>query len=753
MEACPGASRVYNPRSMRLRFASLLISLSLVGCAASGDSRGSRLPSGDRAAAAGLEVSDDAFPAAVRDLLASEPRSQERMTRLAGVEARQMARAANRFKGHAPQRALATVIGGLELVRMGELKPQMFGPGGRDALRGAAKELAARGDEGRARAVYDIWLAIATDAEKPEIQAHLDALSAWIKGAVARGGPVQAAGALENAAVARRLLEPSQQALDEASILTIDWIDKAFALRAAADKQRRAPPREEGAEALRALQTGGTVLAALYLRDADAKGAVAAIDKAQARDLVRPELLHALEVAADKPDAQRWMDVLHGLRPPREARGDDDGAEDQDLMRAASFAVAMEAYRLDPTVIEAAGAVAAALSDFGMADASPLVLVDAVKAHPDPRVVSGALSIAMHAMATEIEADEPEGARRAFKSSAPLLAQADDKAFAGKLQPSSAKVRALMGEIELREGRLDEARALLTQSMKSEKSGAVLLSLARIERHDGHMPAALAYLSDAVTAPDATRDPALRGEILLETSDMTREQGDVSRARTPLNEALKELAKARNTPDSEDRARVERVLSRVLDRFGAAQPAQRALDRAFEAAPRDKHQAAATVGQLVGRAFVRGDLKGARDGLARGISAELESEDLIYYALWVKLLERQLRAPTDGVADRIFSSVLDDGRWAGRLAAFGAGVLKADDLVASAKTPAQKTEALFYAAMDRRASGDSKGADDGLKQVLGASGIDLMEVAIAREILVGRGAQIGGPLPAEFAQP
>jgi hypothetical protein len=699
-------------------------------------------------------VSDDAFPAAVRDLLRSAPQSKERAARLAGDEARQMVRAAARFKSHAPQRGLATVVGGLKLFRMGELQPQMLGPSARDALRGASKELATRGDEGRARAVYEIWLRLAAPQEKAEVQGHLDAIAMWMKTAVSRGGPVQSAGALENAAVARRLLEPSQEALAEAHKATIEWIDKAFALRASADRQRRTPPaREEVAEALRALQTGGTVLAALYLRDADAKGALAAIDKAQARELVRPEMLRALDAAASRPDAERWLDVFHALRPSRDARDEDEGGEDEELVRAASFAVALEAYRLDPTVVEAAGAVAAALQDFGMADASPLVLVDAVKAHPDPRIVSGALSIAMHAMGTQVEADEPEGARRAFKSAAALLAIADDKSFAGKLQPSAARVRALMGEIELREGKLDEAKALLTQSAQAEKSGSVLLALARIERHANHGDAAVTFLRDAAAAPDAMRDPALRGEILLETSDLAREAGDLPRARPPLTEALKELTKARNTPDGEDRARVERVLARVLDRFGAAQPALRALERAFEAAPRDKHQAAATVGQLVGRAYVRGDLKAARDGLSRGIAVELESEDLVYYALWVRLLERQLRAPSDGTAERIFAMVLDDGRWIGRLAAFGAGLVKAQDLVASAKTPAQKTEALFYSAIDRRAAGDAKGADDGLKQVLGASGIDLMEVAIARELLSGPRAQIGGPLPPEIALP
>ena len=196
---------------------------------------------------------------------------------------------------------------------------------------GAAKELSTRGDEGRARAVFEIWMRLAPDAEKGEIKGHLDALAAWMKDAVSHGGPVASAGALETAAVSRRLLEPSQPALDEAAAKTIDWVDKAFELRANANAQRKSPPpREEVGEALRALQTGGTVLAALYLRDADARGALAAIDKAQARDLVRPELLAALTAAADKPDAERWIDVLHALQPPRDPHGEEEeGGEER----------------------------------------------------------------------------------------------------------------------------------------------------------------------------------------------------------------------------------------------------------------------------------------------------------------------------------------------------------------------------------------------------------------------------------------
>jgi hypothetical protein len=198
---------------------------------------------------------------------------------------------------------------------------------------------------------------------------------------------------------------------------------------------------------------------------------------------------------------------------------------------------------------------------------------------------------------------------------------------------------------------------------------------------------------------------------------------------------------------------VERILSRVLDRFGQAAPATRALERALEAAPRDKRQAAATIGQLVGRAFVKGDLKAAREGLRRGLAADLEIDDLVYYGLWVRLLERQLKAPTDGAPERIFAGAVDSGRWIGKIAQFGAGQVKAEELVAAAKTPAQKTEAMFYAAMDRRASGDAKGADAKLRQVMAGGGVELMEVAITRDILSGSRAEVGGPLPSGVPLP
>jgi tetratricopeptide (TPR) repeat protein len=734
----------------RLGFPAILVlSLSAAACGAGRGRYGEPVHHAERATVAGTEVTDDAFAVSVRDLLASEPGSRERQIRLQGVVSRQMTHAAARFKARDRDRALASLAGAMYLVRAGELTTQMFGPHGYEALREASEELAKRGDEGRARATYEMLLRLAKPDERPEIKAHLDAIAAWTKD-TAGGGTMQTAGALESAAVTRHLLEPSVEARDDAVAKTVDFLEKALAVRAARRASHTQITREEGLEAVRALETATTVLAAIYLRDADAPGAIHALSDPSIREIAQQQskdLLAALEAVVERPESDRWLDLARMLRPPpRQMRGeDDDFSRDVEMLKLASFVSACEAYRLDSTSAEPAAFVAATLVDLGMGEAAPAVLSDAIKATKEPKIVGLGLALTMQAMARALDAEEPDGVRRTFKAAEPLLAVADT--MKGKVQPSPAKVYGMIGEIEIREGRLPDARRYLTQAAEREKSGTTLMALARLDRHEGKAKDALEHLKAALAADDTAKDPALRGEILLLTSDIEREQGDPAGARKPLADALRDLSKARTGTEGDDRARVERLIARALDRFGASSSALKALERALEAAPRDKRQTAATVGQIVGRAFVAGDVGGARDGLTRGLAAELDREDIVYYALWVRLLERQTKATGESVAERVLAQASDDPRWIGRIAAFGAGKLRAQDLVAQAKTPTQKTEAAFYSAIDRRIAGDARAAHDGLQQVVASPGLDLMEAALARDLLAGKKAELGGPVP------
>lgn len=733
---------------MRLALPFLVaLSLSAAACGPGRARYGNPVHHAERATRPDVAVSDDQLASAVRDLLASEPQSRERQQRLTGVVARQMTRVAERFKAKNRDHAVNSLAGAMYLVRAGELTREMLGPSGYDAMRSASDEFAKRGDEGRARAAYEILLRVAPPKESADIKGHLDAISAWTRDT---GGDaaILTAGSIESAANARLLLEPTIEARDEAIAKTLDFLDQAVQLRNARRTRGAHVTREEAFEINRALATSTTVLVAIYLRSGDAQGALATLEKNNLKDaqITSPQLLAALRAVVEQPDSERWLDLAKLLRPGAQQRsGEEDYGRDVDLLRIASFVSACEAHRLDATSAEPAAFIAATLVELGLGEAAPAVLSDAVKAHPDPRFVGLALAITLQAMSQALDADESDSARRTFRAAEPLIAIADP--LKGRMQPGPARLFAMMGEIEIREGRLDEAKRLLEASLERDRSGSVLMNLARIDWHAGRVKDALDRLRVAATLDDVARDPALRAEVLLVTSDITREQGDASGARKPLADALRDLAKARAATESDDRARVERLISRVLDRFGAAKSAEKALERALQAAPRDKRQTAATIGEIVGRAFVHGDLAAAREGLARGQVAELGREDIVYDALWVRLLERQQRDANDQTAERILLGAADDPRWIGKIAAFGAGKIKAAELVAAAQTPTQKTEALFYAAIDRKVSGDAKGADEALRQVVSSPGLDLVEFTLARELLVGGQAQVGGPVP------
>jgi len=118
----------------------LLLALSLAAAACGGGRARYGQPAhhAERATVAGVAVSDDAFPGAVRDLLASEPQSKERQLRLQGVVARQMTRVSSRFKAKNRDNAVMSLAGAMYLVRAGELTNEMLGPDGYDALKSAS---------------------------------------------------------------------------------------------------------------------------------------------------------------------------------------------------------------------------------------------------------------------------------------------------------------------------------------------------------------------------------------------------------------------------------------------------------------------------------------------------------------------------------------------------------------------------------------------------------------------------------------
>jgi tetratricopeptide (TPR) repeat protein len=701
------------------------------GCGPGGGGRIGNFPSEGRTAPT-VEVSDDAFAGAVRDLLTSAPRSPERQTRLQGVLARQMHRADALFRKSSSERGLAAVKGALYLARMGDLGPSTLGPKGVPALQAAVRSLSQRGDEGRSRALYEILLRIAPPAQRADVQGHLSALAAWTKDGraldVESGAAMgmDASSEAQRVALARALLEPSKDALDAATNATVAWF-------LAAMHPLPSWSRWDRVERARAIQSAASTIIALHLRDGDPRGAVDALDKDDRLRQTAPRHLYAAVAAlADKQDGDRWREALDALLPTEE--GEDDPIIDRDLLAASLATTAAEAYRADSTALKPALTLAELLQSFGMGEASPAVLVDTCKAHPEELALDQSLFITERALEAATEADDPDAARRTYKAAEPILAIAEASKVALKTSP--ARVRGTMGEIELREGRLAAARDLLKRATGvADPSPMLLLDLARIEQHDGDLRSASAHLA---TALKSAGDPAMRGEITLVSSEVMVAQGDADGARKQLAEALKGLHAARNVREPAARARVERAIARIDDRFGLTKQADDALQRALEATPHDKAQLAATLAVMGSRALVRGNLDASRDALRRAVTADLGEDDLVYFALWERAVERQRRATTDGVADRVFASMRGDGTWASSLAAFAIGKLKGEDLIAAAQSPSKKAEATFYVALERRAAGDRAAAEQGFKVVATGAGVDLIEADLARQMITPR---------------
>jgi len=123
------------------------------------------------------------------------------------------------------------------------------------------------------------------------------------------------------------------------------------------------------------------------------------------------------------------------------------------------------------------------------------------------------------------------------------------------------------------------------------------------------------------------------------------------------------------------------------------------------------------------------------------------ADDLVYLALWLKLLETELSIPSDGSAEDTLSSLEDASGWSAKLRAWGRGKLTDAELAAGAQNRVEHTEASFYIAMSKRARGDQSAYQE-LARVARSETVNLVEIGIARDVVaLHAGAETGIRLP------
>lgn len=695
-------------------------------------------------------VDDAAFaPSAYRLLMGSDT-GRTRASLLAGTVARQLERARVRFESDHPEQGFEALEGAFLLMRRGEFRLEGLAQAAPVLQRGAA-EAARLGQEGYSLALYSLLDAIlAPGAAKTDVQTHLSAMASFSQPSPSAGQVVRA-GSDARVAAQRALLEGSDERFADGAKSLLVWLARG---QGAPDVPIRSnADRDEALEAFRATRGGGISLVALYLRHDDPLGALTAIDEAGMERAIPDDLRARLEASAEDNNPDAWFDLFRlfdaALREAQTAL-----SLDPELFQGAAWGTAVSLFRAEPGSYRGSLPLATRLIDQGMAEVAPLVLNSGLQRGATPDQLSAALALILNALVTEDQAGQHDAARRTFAGAAPLLDLASSRPFAGRVAPSPARVRYVMGALEADRGQLAQAKPLLEAALAAEPAIETLRVLAAIARQEKDAKTALAYIARARAIAERLGNPLEEADLLHWEFELLRDNADGTGAKRALDAALaRALDATKQSRPGPTLARAERLLARVLEHFGEKAAVQRATERAYEASASDSGQLSATVIDSARRALTRRDLQSARAAVEHAVESSLPPEDLVYVALWLRLLEQELAVPSDGSVEDAFAAMDDARGWSGSLRAWGRGKLGDTELFGVARDAAQRTEALFYTAMARRVRGDQS-ADAELEKVARSEAVNLVEIGIARDLLALRaGTETGLKLPAGVSLP
>ncbi|MEZ4439509.1 MAG: hypothetical protein R3B72_10490 [Polyangiaceae bacterium] len=720
--------------------------VALIGCHSQGP--GAQTPGPDERRLPATEVVDRGFAAAVHQLLRHGVHTPERSALLAGVVRRQMEHATALFEAGEDIRGTSAVVGALYLLRVGEHRGDMFDAASVRALEGAVKRFSARGDEGRALALMLMWRQLLDEGspERADLERHVEALQKWMAD-TRTGGDMARLAAEERAAIGRSLLDPTTETLDAAAHAIDAWVERAVRYNLVYQRTRQLPPREEVAEAYRALQSGGETMAALFLRHGRAREALEMLEASAAGKVTSPAFFAKLRAAALDDTAEDWRLLARDFA--RLAFGEGELQMDSALVEAALWGIAVEAYRRDPQSLAIGHVLADQLIVHEMPEVAPLVLRDALGAKPSLVSLSAVMATVAESLSNQYPTSNVAVARRIFAASAPLLELAEEEDYQGRLKPSAAQLRQLMAGIELRKGHVDAARPLVMKALESEPTVWGYTMLATLERQMGNLEVALQLTERAAKLPMARSLPLDVADAKLLDFEIHRDRGSAERAQAALDQALALTLATRNAGSAEDAVRAERLLARVLDAYGESGDAKRAIERALDIASQHREILGATVLSAVGRALVHKNLIAARAALGMGIKADVGQSDLVYGALWLMLLEQEQGETPDGKVERVLLDAIHDEGWTGHLARWARGMEDDAGLRQSAASFAEQVEAEFYISMRRRVKGIQE-ANAELQRIANNPLIDLMEVQLARDLLAPK---VDAKIPATVKVP
>lgn len=300
---------------------------------------------------------------------------------------------------------------------------------------------------------------------------------------------------------------------------------------------------------------------------------------------------------------------------------------------------------------------------------------------------------------------------------------------------SSAELHYHLGRAEMHAGNAARAAEHLERSLATHRTREAVLELATLRSRTGDPVRAVALYREALDrlsqqGPEASLE---RGALLEQLGDALRASGDVAGARQAYAQAL-ELIRPLAGEGDEARQALVRVRMGVLQRrVGQSESSGDEFRAALEAAPSWREPYAAILAHLV---VSEPDPQLAEEVFRRALTGlALEHEWRVYFALWVQSIAARASQPISDDVTRTLSEQSDEPGWHGRLAAFAAGTLSYDELLAAADDAGQRCEAHFYAGTRELAQGDTSAAQAQFRAALDTGMVSYFEYAMAQELL------------------
>ncbi len=678
------------------------------------------------------EVADEAFAAALLDVLKDGQRSEARQKTLLGVSRRLLVHAGQRFDAGADERGLKTVLGALYLLRAGEQSHVIVDRETSRAVDAAIERLSARGDIGRTRVLFALRAPTASEAERREIDEHLEAIERFHRETLT-GRPLERAGDAERTAVSMAMLSHSH--MEEAMRTINDWIALGIHGNVTYQETGKRPPAEEAIEIARSLGTGAVTIVALALRHGDVQDAVQRLLQSNARRVADPQFFSALKDAEQRGDAASFRDLYDALAIEVDGSIGGETGVDADLYEAARFAVLIEAYRKQPDHAPTTLELARALVDLGMCEVVPLLVNEAISDRSTPADVVRGMRSVLSAITTDASAGDFAAAGRTIAASRPLLERAKSLLGSQGGAEAVAELRYTMATILVKGGRAEQAEGLLSEALADAPKPAGHLARARLLRQSRALERALTDVAAVVGTKGA--DPVDVADARLLEFEIRRDSGDRAAAEAAVSAALSVATKAVvDRKAGVQRARALGALGRVLSAYGDREGARRAFERALGAAPADRDFVSMIMLKAASAGLALGDRESLRMALQTGALAGASADSLVYGALWLTLADRQAGAPPDEAALEILDGAATRASWTGRLAAWARGKVSDETLVKKATSEAARVEAAFYVAMASRARGAP--SEDALRLVAASPLYTSPEVNIARNLLAPR---------------